>query len=121
MYATSSPATILYAMGRVNDAVESLRKALDLNPEYSGALNSLGFIYAQEDLDAVRALDLCKKAVRLRPRNPAYLDSLGWAQYKSGTLGEARDTVRKALDLSPGNAEIASHMRTIIDAIRAKR
>ena len=108
--------TILYGMGRVQDAVDALNRALEINPEYAGALNSLGFICAQEDLDPARAVDLCKRAVRLRPRSAAYLDSLAWAHYKAGSIANARETVRKALDLAPGNPEIAAHMRVIMDA-----
>lgn len=108
--------SVLYAMGRVPDAVDSLKRALEINPEYGGALNSLGFIYAQEGLDPAQAVQLCGRAVRLQPRNAAYLDSLAWALYKAGSTSEARESVRKALDLAPGNAEIAAHMRVIMEA-----
>ena len=109
-----SMGSILYLMDRVDDAVTHLLRALELNADYPGALNTLGYIYAERG-QAERAVDLCRKATRLAPRNAAYLDSLGWALHKSGALQEARATLRKALDLAPGNPEIAGHMRTVLE------
>jgi len=105
---------VLYTLKRVDEAIAALEKALELNPEYANALNSLGYIYAESDAHAERAIELCRRAVKQQPRNPAYLDSLGWALYKKGSLREARKTLRKALDLAPRSAEIAAHMRDVV-------
>jgi tetratricopeptide (TPR) repeat protein len=105
---------VLYALNRVDEAIAALEKALEINPEYANALNSLGFIYAERGTQLERAVDLCRRAARQQPRNPAYLDSFGWAQYRKGNLKEARETLRKALDLAPRNAEIAAHMREVL-------
>jgi len=61
---------------------------------------------------------LCRRAAEISPRNPAYLDSLGWALFRQGTLEEAKTFFRKALDLSPGNKEIAAHMRALMDRMK---
>lgn len=107
-----------YAQRKVPDAVETLTKALELDPRNPNALNSLGFIYAEEKLDVGKAVQLCKQAVEIAPRNPAYLDSLGWAYFRQGNLLEAKAHFRRALDLAPGNKEIASHMRLALDALK---
>jgi Flp pilus assembly protein TadD len=108
----------LYAQRKVKEAVETLQKALELDPKNANALNSLGFILAEEKLDAVRAVTLCRQAVDIAPRNPAYLDSLGWALFHQGGLDEARTCFRKALDLAPGNREIAAHMRVLVEKLK---
>ncbi len=105
---------VLYTLGRVEEAVAALEKALELNGEYANALNSLGYIHAESGRHLDRAVELCRRAVRQQPRNPAYLDSLGWALYKKGNLSEARECLRKALDLAPRNSEIAAHMREVL-------
>jgi Flp pilus assembly protein TadD len=51
--------------------------------------------------------------VDLRPQNPAYLDSLGWAYYKNGELLEARTWLRRAMDAAPERAEIKEHFLTV--------
>jgi tetratricopeptide (TPR) repeat protein len=109
---------VLYAQRKVTEAVDTLKKSLELDPGNPNALNSLGFILAEEKLDPARSVALCRQAVELGPRNPAYLDSLGWALFRQGTLDEAKTFFRKALDLAPGNKEIAAHMRALMDRMK---
>ena len=108
-----------YAQRKVPEGVEALKKALELEPKNSNALNSLGFIYAEEKIDLPRAVSLCRQAVEVAPRNAAYLDSLGWAYFRLGNLEEARACFRRALDQAPGNKEIAAHMRVLVDALKS--
>jgi len=105
---------IYYAQRKIEESVEMLEKALEIEPSYPNALNSLGFIYAEEDLDHKKALFYCRKAVDIKPNNPVYLDSLGWAYFKNGELEEARSCLRKALNLNSGNKEIAKHLKIIL-------
>ncbi len=109
---------VLYAQKKVAEAIETLKKALDLEPKNPNALNSLGYISAEEKMDPVKAVSLCRQAVDLSPRNAAYLDSLGWAHYRAGDLAEARACLRKALDQSPGNREIAAHAREVLEELK---
>jgi tetratricopeptide (TPR) repeat protein len=110
--------SVLYAQKKVPEAVDTLKKALDLEPKNPNALNSLGYIYAEEKMDPARAVSLCRQAVDLAPRNAAYLDSLGWAYFRQGNLLEARTNFRRALDLAPGNKDIAAHIRLCMDALK---
>lgn len=96
------------------NAVELYEKALDLDENNATAMNSLGYILADTDMDVLRGLRLCRKAVDKRPQNPAYLDSLGWAYFKSGELLEARTWLRRALELAPQEKEIRGHLRIVI-------
>jgi tetratricopeptide (TPR) repeat protein len=107
-------AYVLHAQGDTGGAIEALEKAIGMDAESGNALNSLGFILADTDRDPRRAVELCRKAVRRQPKNPAYLDSLGWAYYKLGKSDEARDVLRSALELAPGNKGIAAHLREVL-------
>ncbi|MGA2477863.1 MAG: tetratricopeptide repeat protein [Spirochaetia bacterium] len=109
---------VLYAQKKIPEAIDTLKKALDLEPKNPNALNSLGYIYAEEKMDAAKAVTLCRQAVDLAPRNAAYLDSLGWAYFRQGNLLEARANFRRALDLAPGNKDIAAHVRLCMDALK---
>jgi Flp pilus assembly protein TadD len=102
----------------VKESIETLKKALEMEPKNANALNSLGFIYAEERIDPQKAVSLCRQAVEVAPRNAAYLDSLGWALYRVGGFDEARVLFRQALDLAPGNKEIAAHMRALLDVVK---
>jgi Flp pilus assembly protein TadD len=102
-----------WAQGRIDESLGHYARALELDSEYANALNGMGYILACEGKDGARALTLCRKAVDLRPDNPAYLDSLAWAYHKLGFDEEARNQVRKAVSLAPESAEIREHAREI--------
>jgi tetratricopeptide (TPR) repeat protein len=95
------------------NAVDLYEKALDLDENNATAMNSLGYILADTDIDVMRGLRLCRKAVDKKPQSPAYLDSLGWAYFKSGELLEARTWLRRALELAPQEKEIREHLRIV--------
>ncbi|MDR0683845.1 MAG: tetratricopeptide repeat protein [Spirochaetaceae bacterium] len=95
-------------------AVKMYENALDIDPNNATAMNGLGFLLVDNGTDIRRGLELCKKAVDKRPHSAAYLDSLGWAYYKSGQVNEARQWLRRALDLAPRQKDISLHMKIII-------
>jgi tetratricopeptide (TPR) repeat protein len=95
------------------NAVDLYEKALDLDENNTTAMNSLGYILVDTEMDPLRGLRLCRKAADRKPQNPAYLDSLGWAYFKNGDLLDARTWLRRALDLAPQEAEIRKHVRIV--------
>jgi tetratricopeptide (TPR) repeat protein len=95
-------------------AIELYEKALAIDPSNLTAMNGLGYMLVDSGTDVKRGLDLCRKAAQIKPQNAAYLDSLGWAYFKSGEVNEARNTLRRALELSPKHYEITKHMRAVI-------
>jgi tetratricopeptide (TPR) repeat protein len=98
-----------WAQGRADESIAWYGKALELDPENANALNGLGYVLACEGREGARALTCCRKAVDMRPNNPAYLDSLAWAYFKLGFADEARDQIERALGLAPREAEIREH------------
>ena len=94
-------------------SVEYYEKALDLDRNNATALNGLGYLLVDTDIDLLRGLRCCKKAVDLKPNNPAYLDSLGWAYFKNGELLEARTWLRRAMQAAPNLKEIKEHFKTV--------
>jgi tetratricopeptide (TPR) repeat protein len=112
MYTTLAYAS--WSQRHYQKAVDYYEKALDVDENNPTALNGLGYILADSDLDVSRGLRLCRKAVEKKPQNAAYLDSLGWAYFKSGDTAEARIWLRRALDLASHQKVIREHMKTVI-------
>ena len=102
-----------WAQKHFKQAVEYYEKALDLDENNATALNGLGYVLVDTDTDLIRGLKCCKKAVDLKPQNPAYLDSLGWAYFKNGELIESRTWMRRALEAAPQQKEIKEHFKII--------
>jgi tetratricopeptide (TPR) repeat protein len=96
------------------EAVELYEQAIEFDENNTTALNGLGYVLVDTGQDIQRGLRYCRKAVDRKPTNPAYLDSLGWAYFKSGDTQEARIWLRRALDLAPKQPVIRAHMRTIV-------
>jgi len=102
-----------WAQKHYKQSVDYYEKALDLDENNATALNGLGFVLVDTDMDPFRGLRCCRKAVDLKPQNPAYLDSLGWAYFKNGELLEARTWLRRAMEAAPNRKEIKEHFKTV--------
>ena len=49
-----------------------------MSPDFSEAMNYLGYMWAERGVNLSRAKELIDKAVKLEPKNAAYPDSLAW-------------------------------------------
>ncbi len=87
---------ILDEKGQRESAIEEFKKALSIDPDFSDALNSLGYLYAEEGINLDEAEFLIKKALEFEPDNPAYIDSLGWVYFKKGRIEEAIQYLEEA-------------------------
>jgi tetratricopeptide (TPR) repeat protein len=76
----------------------AFRKVLELDPDYAGALNYLGYMLADRNVRLDEAYEMIKKAVDLEPDKGEYLDSLGWVYYRQGKLEDAVAQLQRALD-----------------------
>ncbi|MBH0193258.1 MAG: tetratricopeptide repeat protein, partial [Nitrospira sp.] len=87
--------------------------ALSLDPHHADALNYLGYSYAERGIKIDQALSLTRRAVALKPENGYYVDSLGWAFYKSGYLAEALTEIKRAVALVGDDPVIYEHLGEI--------
>lgn len=96
--------------GRFEDAAGQFQRVLELRADDSTAMNYLGYMWADQGVNLEQALALIERAVALQPDNGAYVDSLGWAQYRLGRFSEARESLERAAELTPDNATIHDHL-----------
>jgi tetratricopeptide (TPR) repeat protein len=85
-------------------------QALRLDPNQPEVLNYLGYSWVDRGLHLRHAEALIREAVRLRPRDGAMLDSLGWAQYRLGQYSQAVTTLERAVELKPDDSTINEHL-----------
>ena len=77
-------------------AIGELNKTLELNYDYPEALNYLGYIYVEENINLDKAEEMITKAVQMDSENGAYVDSLGWLYFKQGKYEEALKELKRA-------------------------
>jgi tetratricopeptide (TPR) repeat protein len=103
------------------DAEKQFQKCIQLKPDFAGALNYLGYMWAEHDVKLEEAHDLIEKAVKLEPKNAAYLDSLGWVLYKLKKPKQALDYLLKAVQLSEEpDATVYDHLGDIYAALNQR-
>jgi len=90
-----------------------METVLALDPHHADALNYLGYSYAERGIKMEQALSLTKQAVALKPDNGYYVDSLGWAFYKSGQFNEALIEIKRAVALVGDDPVIYEHLGEI--------
>ena len=86
---------------RIDEAVEWLEQVLDEFPDDPGALNDLGYLWADENQHLERAHRMIQQAVEAEPDSAAYRDSLGWVLYRRGQFKEAVAELEKAAEMDP--------------------
>jgi tetratricopeptide (TPR) repeat protein len=57
---------------------------------------------------------LIEKAVALDPENGAYLDSLGWAEFRLNRIDRAEELLRKAVSRPGSNAVVFDHLGDVL-------
>lgn len=98
---------------KYDQAEERFKKVLAGDNQNAMALNYLGYMLADRGVRLQEALSLIKKAVELDPQNGAYLDSLGWAQFKLGNYDAAEENLRKAETRNPTDPTIQDHLAEV--------
>jgi predicted Zn-dependent protease len=96
--------------GREEDAERVLRQILAVEPSNPNALNTLGYMLAVRGEQLDEAISLVRRALEKEPDNGAFLDSLGWAYFRRGNLGEAQKYLSAAAAQMPDNSEVQDHL-----------
>lgn len=96
-------------LGRFDLVEQDLRRMLEINPQDSNALNSLGYMLTERTDRYVEAEELIDQALRLDPENAAIIDSKGWVLYKLEQYDEALLWLQDALSRFY-NEEIVVHL-----------
>ncbi|MFZ0428772.1 MAG: tetratricopeptide repeat protein [Acidobacteriota bacterium] len=113
--AYSNLGTAYFFLHRYPEAVTAFEKAVELGPNRQMLVGNLADAYrwsgqtekARQAYD--RAIELAFGELKINPRNADALASLALYYAKKGDTAEARNFVRRARALDPGNVEYAYH------------
>ncbi len=111
--------SIVHLTQKYGEAELNFKKCLDRAPDFSEALNYLGYMWAERGVNLPQAKELIEKAVKLEPKNAAFLDSLGWVLYKLDQPQEALKHILKSIELAEEpDATLYDHLGDIYLSLR---
>jgi tetratricopeptide (TPR) repeat protein len=104
--------------GDVAEAEKYFEKAIELDPGFGGALNYLGYMWAERGVNLDKARELIERAVKAEPKNAAFLDSLGWVLFKLNQPQAALKQLLKAIEYDEEpDATIYNHLGDVHAAL----
>ncbi|WP_273151038.1 tetratricopeptide repeat protein [Methylophaga thiooxydans] len=108
-----SRAMIAESISKLDVLEKDLRWILEKDPNNAQALNALGYTLTDRTDRHQEALVMIQKALEIKPGDPFYLDSLGWAYYRLGELDKAEKYLREALQVQP-DVEFIAHLGEVL-------
>ena len=112
--------SLLYAQAMIHEKLDDLaglerelRRILELEPDNAVALNALGYTLADRTDRYEEAHELIARALELQPNDPAFIDSLGWVQYRLMHYDEALQLLRLAHRDLPDH-EVTAHLVEVL-------
>jgi tetratricopeptide (TPR) repeat protein len=106
-------AMIAEKIDRVDILESSLRKLIEIRPEYAHAYNALGYSLADRNQRLPEARELIEKALKLAPDDAFIIDSMGWVLYRQGQLKDSLGYLQRAFTDRP-DPEIAAHLGEVL-------
>ncbi len=111
-------------IGDVEKALGYMRRVLEKNPDHAGALNYIGYTWAEQGTKLDEAEAMITRALELRPNDGYITDSLGWVYYmrarpllENGQVEAGRALLERAIleleraaELTGGDPVISEHL-----------
>jgi tetratricopeptide (TPR) repeat protein len=105
-------------LGKADEAVRHLRKAIEIYPQGDGAYTTLGGVYVSQNWDHSEAMQLLEKAINLNPVNDLARDYIGVALVNKGQIEPAIRYFREALEINPGLASAKEHLDVALRLVK---
>lgn len=105
--------------GRYEDFERLMRRIIELTPDNANAYNSLGYTFADRNVNLDEAEELLEQALELEPDNPYILDSVGWYLYRTGDYSGAVEYLRRSWYQLP-SGEVAAHLGEVLWMMQRK-
>jgi tetratricopeptide (TPR) repeat protein len=100
-------------LGRIDEAIADLELIVKNEPNNAEALNALGYTLVDLTHRIAEGKQYIEKALKLKPDDPAILDSMGWAYYRLGQHEKALQYLQQAFDKLK-DPEIAAHLGEVL-------
>ena len=99
---------------RLDEAIATMKSILKKNPNHSGALNFVGYVWADRGQHLEEAEIYVRRALKGRPKDPFIMDSLGWVFYKRARYLDAHKVLMEAFAIRPDESVISDHLGDVL-------
>jgi tetratricopeptide (TPR) repeat protein len=106
--------TAYHRLGRFENAINELDRAVSFDPGHFDAFLLLGNIFGDDLRNHYMAIKMYEHAIRLRPNFPDVRNNLGNAYRFTGKLEQARDQFEKAIELNPNYARARFNLGKVL-------
>lgn len=106
-------AMVAEKLGKLEEMEALLRSVIAGRPTNAQAYNALGYALAERNTRLSEARQLILKALEYAPGDAFISDSLGWVEFRSGNLAQAKSILEAAYKARP-DAEIAAHLGEVL-------
>jgi tetratricopeptide (TPR) repeat protein len=98
--------------GFYDKAADLFKKSIAIDPSNAGdAYNYLAYMWAEHNMRLNEAEEMIKLALQSDPNNGAYIDTLGWLEYRQGKFEQALvDLLRAAQKLTRDDPVVFEHI-----------
>lgn len=116
---------MLKKKGGNDNVVETLEKAVSLNPNNHRALNSLAWELIDLGMDINKGVEYAEKAVKIFPDSPYNNGTLGIGYFKKGDLDKAEKYLQEAINLfpvyAPQDYKALQHDKTFLETVKKQQ
>lgn len=93
-------------------------KSFEIDANFAESLNYVGYMWADRNEKLDRALEFIERAVKLEPKNAAFLDSLAWVYFRLNQPKKALDYILRSIELTEEpDATLYDHLGDIRQAL----
>ncbi|MCI5140695.1 MAG: tetratricopeptide repeat protein, partial [Candidatus Electrothrix sp. ATG1] len=104
-------------LGEQDSALEVMEQIIAMNSEHAGALNYIGYTWADKKKKLSEAFRYISRAAKLKPDNGYIRDSLGWVYFQQRKYEKARKALEMAVELTPDDPAILDHLAETYQAL----
>jgi tetratricopeptide (TPR) repeat protein len=105
---------------RYEDSDSIYEKAIKLYPANHLLLNNYAYSLSVRTVQLDRALKMAQEAVRQQPKNPSYLDTIGWVYFQLGNYAEAKKYILQAIDAGEASTVVLEHLGDVYSKLGEK-
>ena len=101
-------------LGEWENAERDLKESLKIIPDQPHVLNYLAYSWVDKGINIEEALEMLKRALKMRENDAYIIDSLGWAYYAKKNYVNAEKLLRRAVEIMPLDPIVNDHYGDVL-------